>query len=179
MVNRRIFDKCVYVINLLITDSMDDFEKQMAIHDWIIDWAAFDDEFFSDAPDANPDPNNDNPYGLFFSQVANCYGFTDTFQLFMDLLGVECITVHGTDFSGGRHAWNLVRIDGVWYAVDITWNNPVDFPRNNRPRSVTHRFFNVTSETLFFYGHRWDRDSVPEATGSRPSPPDYQGVTSH
>jgi len=60
-----------------------------------------------------------------------------------------------------------VRVYGDWYAVDITWNNPVDAPREGRTQEVTRRFFNVTTEKLFFYGHRWDRTAVPEATTIR------------
>ena len=169
--NQTAEEKALYVINLLITDEMTDFEKQLTIHDWIIDHATFDPDFFAIAPDDTPadyaNPHSYTPYGVLFNRRANCFGFTSTFQLFMDLVGIECITVHGTDFMGGLHSWNLVQHGGYWYAVDITWNNPIDIPRENRPSEVIHRFFNVTSEKLFFYGHRWDRNAVPEATGRR------------
>jgi hypothetical protein len=166
--NRRILDKCAEIIGQLITADMNAFEKQIAIVNWIIIWSVYDPEFFSNAPDAVPNPNNGNPYALLFDQVAICWGFTYTFQLFMDMLGVTCITVYGHDNTGGYHAWNMVYIDGVWYAVDltldVTLNNPLGVGTDHRPDSIEHRHLNVTSEWLYDLGHRWDQTTVPEAT---------------
>jgi transglutaminase/protease-like cytokinesis protein 3 len=160
--NRRIFDKCVDVINFLITDDMDDFEIQLAIHDWIIGWSNYDPGALSNRPIGEPNPNNENPYGLLFDRVAICTGFSYTFQLFMNLLGFECITVHGYSFREKEHAWNLVKIGGEWFVVDVTWNNPVG-------GRLTYRHFNLTSQYLWdTIGHRWDRESVPEAYGRWP-----------
>jgi len=161
--NRRVFNMCVEIIRSLITDDMNDFEKQLAIHDWIINWADYDPQALSNAPeDANPDPDNANPYGLLFNRAAICTGFSYTFELLMRLTGFECMTVHGFSFRNEAHAWNLVLIGGEWYVVDVTWNNPIG-------GGISYRHFNVTSEFLWdVVGHRWDRDSVPEATGLWP-----------
>lgn len=166
--NRRVFDKCTYVINSVITDGMTGFDKQLAIINWIIMWAVYDPEFLSNSPTAQPDPNNDNPYGVLFSRVGNCFGFTYTFQLFMELLGIESIVVHGYDFTGGRHAWNLVYLYGRWYAVDVTLdvtlNNPLGVDVSHQPENIIHRHLNVTSEHLWNnLGHYWDWWSVPIA----------------
>ncbi|MCL2200542.1 MAG: DUF4358 domain-containing protein [Oscillospiraceae bacterium] len=166
--NRRVFDKCVYVINSVITDDMNEFDKQLAIINWIIMWSVYDPEFLSNSPTATPDPNNDNPYGVLINQVGNCFGFTYTFQLFMDLLGIESMVVHGYDFTGGLHAWNLVHIYGNWYAVDVTLdvtlNNPLGVDISHKPQYITHRHLNVTSEYLWNeLGHYWDWFSVPIA----------------
>ncbi len=41
-----------------------------------------------------------------------CSGYASTFQLFMDLLGIEYVTVNGTSHNGtADHAWNMVRLD--------------------------------------------------------------------
>ena len=170
--NRRVFDKCTYVINSVITDDMDEFDKQLAILNWIIMWAVYDPEFLSNAPTANPNPNNDNPYGVLMDRVGNCFGFTYTFQLFMDLLGVESMVVHGYDFTGGRHVWNLVYIDGMWTGVDatleVTLNNPLGVDADHVPENVRHRHSNLSSEYMWdVRGHRWDTDAVPTAF-SRP-----------
>jgi len=166
--NRRIYDACVGVIGRLITSGMSDYEKELAIHDWIINWARYDTEVNNNSPYAKPDPDNDNPYGLLINKRAICRGFTATFQLFMDMVGVECITVDGMSHNGAyEHAWNMVRIDGEWYCVDVTWNNPADSNPETRDPSVTHRFFNVTSQFMWDTSHRWDRSSTPEATAPK------------
>jgi len=166
--NRRVFDKCAYVIDSVITDGMSGFDKQLAILNWIIMWSVYDPEFLSNAPTARPNPNNDNPYGVLIGQVGNCFGFTYTFQLFMDLLGIESMVVHGYDFTGGRHAWNLVYLYGSWYAVDVTldvtYNNPLGVDVSHRPETITNRYLNLTSEYLWtVLGHYWDWWSVPIA----------------
>jgi len=166
--NRSIYDACEHVINKLITNSMTDYEKELAIHDWIIDWANYDTEVASNSPDASPDPDNDNPYGLLINKKAVCKGYTLTFQLFMDLVGVECITVNGTSNNGqSEHAWNMVRIDGEWYCVDVTWNDPTDPNGGYKDDSVSHKYFNVTSQFMWDTNHQWDRSTVPEATAPK------------
>jgi len=147
---------------------MTDYDKELAIHNWIIDWASYDTEAHSNSPDASPDPDNDNPYGLLINKRAVCMGFTSAFQLFMDLVGVECITVIGASGSESmEHAWNMVRIDGEWYCVDVTWNNPIDTDSTNRDESVTHKYFNVSSRFMRDTGHHWDASAVPEATAPK------------
>jgi transglutaminase/protease-like cytokinesis protein 3 len=149
---------------------MDELDKKFAILRWIITWSVYDPEFLSNSPTAQPNPNNDNPYGLFVDQLAICFGFTHTFQLFMDLLDIECITVHGYDFTGGRHVWNLVHIDGIWSAIDVTLevtlHNPLGVGIEHVPESINHRHVNLSCDHLWdVRKHRWDRDAFPVAIG--------------
>ena len=30
-----------------------------------------------------------------------------------------------TGWAGEAHAWNIVKVDGQWYHLDTTWNDPV------------------------------------------------------
>ena len=164
--NFKILEACTNVIYELITESMSEYEMELAIHDWIIDWAEYDREAISNAPNAKPDPDGDNPYGLLINKNAICRGYTTAFQLFMDMLGIECITVDGTARRGVEvHAWNMVRLDGDWYCVDVTWNDPIG-PGNISPL-IAHRFFNVTSKFLRDTDHQWDASNVPEAVSDK------------
>lgn len=163
--NRLILDRCSEVIAANITDQMSEYEKELAIHDWIIGWAEYDPEANSHAPDAHPDPDNNNPYGILYQKVGICQGYSSTFQLFMDLLGIECITVEGTAYNGTEeHAWNMVRLDGEWYCVDVTWDDPVGLYWKDE--ALQHSYFNVTSQKLRDTNHQWDESSAPEATAT-------------
>jgi hypothetical protein len=157
--NRSILDACAGVIAEIIKESMSGYEKELALHDWIISHADYDQAALSNAPGIKPDPDNDNPYGLLFHKKAICSGYTSTFQLFMDMTGVECITVNGSS-GGEEHAWNLVRLEGKWYCVDVTWDDPV---LTWQTSSVKHKFFNVTSEYMRDNKHQWDESTAPEA----------------
>ena len=161
--NLAIYEACLEVISALIVPDMNAYAKELAVHDWIVIRAEYDQEALSHSPDAKPDPENDNPYGLLSRGKAICTGFTSSFQLFMDLLEVECITVHG--FAGSEeHAWNMVRLDGVWYCVDVTWDTPI---RAVLTDEVMHKYFNVPSTFMRNTNHQWDSNASPEATAPK------------
>lgn len=157
--NRRILDAAQNVIQQEINDGMSDYEKELAIHDWITGWSSFDYSIFGRSSEDGFEAGSDTPYGVFIARSAMCHGYSSTFQLFMDMLDIECITVFGTPGNNGvEHSWNMVKLDGEWYCVDVAWDDPI----GGNPR---HTYFNVTSAYLRNGTiHRWDDSSVPEAT---------------
>ncbi|MCL2741159.1 MAG: hypothetical protein FWE70_03495, partial [Oscillospiraceae bacterium] len=162
-INAAILEACSDVIASLIKAGMGEYEKELALHDWIIWRAEYDEEANSNAPDAAPDPNNDNPYGLMVKGKAICTGYTLTFQLLMDMVGIECLTVRG--FSGSLdHAWNMVRIGGEWYCVDVTWNDPSDVAQTE---AMNHKYFNVPGDFMRANFHSWDESAFPKATAPK------------
>ena len=148
-----------------VTGEMNEYEKELAIHDWMLAWGQYDHGTLSHLPQEQAGQDNDNPYGFLVEKTGICLGYASTFQLFMDLLGVECITVEGTAHSGtADHAWNLVQLDGAWYGVDVTWDDPsTKIPVSEE---TAHRYFNVISAFLRDNDHQWEEDGVPEATGT-------------
>ena len=157
-----ILQSCRDLLGEIITEEMSDYEKELAVHDWMIAWAEYDQAALSSLPGAQPTPDSDNPYGFFTGRAAICTDYTSTFQLLMDLLGIECVTVEGTAYNGTEdHAWNMVRLDGDWYCVDVTWDDPV----SSTPVSpaAAHMYFNVTSDFMRQFGHQWDEEGVPAA----------------
>ncbi len=48
-----------------------------------------------------------------------CEGYSKAFQYLCDLSDVDCFTVDGT-MDSGRHMWNIVRLNGKSYLVDVT-----------------------------------------------------------
>ena len=89
-------------------------------HDLII--AAIDYSF-----DENGEPESavwaHSIIGVLSGKGSVCEGYAKTYQLLLNLKGVENIYVTGPA-SSVRHAWNLVRLDdGNWYWVDVTWDD--------------------------------------------------------
>lgn len=76
-----------------------------------------------------------------------CEGYARAFKLICDQIGLPCIVV-----SGDGHMWNYVQNeDGVWYAVDVTWDDPVrdtEWTSRNTPAGVIHNYILVGSETI-------------------------------
>ena len=59
-----------------------------------------------------------------------CEGYARAFKVLCDQLGIGCVLVEGDAFSkvGGTpeaHMWNYVQSGDGWYAVDVTWNDPL------------------------------------------------------
>ena len=58
-----------------------------------------------------------------------CEGYARAFKVLCDRLGIPCVLTEGFAKNGQwetpeLHMWNYVKIDGAWYAVDVTWNDP-------------------------------------------------------
>ena len=54
---------------------------------------------------------------------AVCAGTACAFKLLCNRVGLPSIVVLGK-IPAGRHAWNLVRVNGKLYHVDCTWDDP-------------------------------------------------------
>lgn len=60
-----------------------------------------------------------------------CEGYAHAFQLLCEAAGIDCVCILGDATSNGEtegHMWNAVRIDGIWYYVDVTWNDTTGHP---------------------------------------------------
>ena len=58
-----------------------------------------------------------------------CLGYASALKVLCDRADIPCITVYTADINA-YHAWNYVQIDQLWYAVDVTWNDPAVVDRN-------------------------------------------------
>lgn len=81
-----------------------------------------------------------------------CSGFAMLFKEAMDRIGVECIYQN----AQGHHSWNIVKIDGVYHPVELTWEiyNKVDnncpfhyFCRQNSEKFYSHVHHNISYES--------------------------------
>lgn len=151
----KILDEAKKVINENITEDMDEYTKEMVIHDYLITHCTYDTQMLSVVE--TPQENSDNPYGALVNGEGICSGYTTSFQMFMDMLGIPCTSVKGCDIKGEEHAWNMVQLGGHWYYVDVTWDDPVP---DKHTEKVMHLFFNTTEEAMS-EEHVWDKESCP------------------
>ena len=160
--DREILERCREVLGEVLTEGLSAYEMDLAVHDWLVEWGSYDRTVY-DNPNHSGRTGYRDPWGMLVGGYGNCLGYSSTFQLLMDLSGVECITVVGAAFGSREdHAWNMVKLDGEWYCVDVTWDDPTGAARNGRH----HRYFNVTSAYLRETDHQWDYRNVPEATAA-------------
>ena len=61
---------------------------------------------------------------LFRDESTVCAGYSLGFKMLMDRLGIESVMardINNEDISQ-NHSWNLVKHDGIWYNLDVTWD---------------------------------------------------------
>ena len=84
-------------------------------------------------------------YGDLINEELNIQLGTKYFKYLMDGLGIPCVLVIGTGTnSEGQtedHAWNYVEVDGKWYAVDTTWDDPIIKGNGTIPSNVKYKYF--------------------------------------
>lgn len=157
----QIYNKASEILELIISDDMSAYEKELAVHDYLVYNVSYDDSqlnvFYKH------DKNSVNPYGALINGKAICSGYTSSFRMFMDMLEIPCLTVEAKDEDGGDHAWNMVELDGDWYYVDVTWDDPMPESEN----SPMHEYFNVTEDFLREHGHVWNSEELPKADADK------------
>ena len=161
------YDKDIYntakaVLDTVIRDGMSDLEKETAVYYWIVNNVNYD-WTHTDVMRETP-RESFTPYGVLVNHTAVCLGYATAFQLLMDLAGVECITVVGASRSSTEdHGWNMVRLNGNWYCVDVTWDaNFREYYGSYWGQQSNWSYFNITSDEMAAE-HQWDYANVPEA----------------
>lgn len=126
-------------------NSMNQFEKERAIHDWIINNTQYDQSY-----------TIYDPYNTLIKHSGVCEGYTLLAQKMFTLAGIKSILVEGTA-GGQNHAWNMVYINGSWYHVDLTWDDPI-----SSRDILRYDYFNLTDNQIS-KDHSWDTSKYPSA----------------
>ncbi len=119
-----------------------EYEKELLIHDYLTKTSRY-------ATEATTTPyiNGNlvsafNASGILVEHNGVCEGYTEAFQILCYAVGINCTPIRSDD-----HTWNAVQIEGEWYQVDVTWDDPVDQYGNSG--NGTHDFFNLTDEEMY------------------------------
>lgn len=107
-----------------------DYEKVKAAHDFIIDRTIYDLSY----------PGAD--ISVFFTVSRGvCEGYARSFKYLMDRMGIPSLYL-----GGGDHAWNLVCVDGKWYQIDVTWDDPIS---DSDEQMLLYTYFCITDEEMY------------------------------
>ena len=114
----NIFKKCALSD---IKDSMSDIEKIFIIHDYIVSHLEYDD-LDEAAQGEDEDKHIYNAVDMAVYGKGVCQAYTQMFYDFCMDLNISC----GLSYSNKKnHIWNIVKIDGKWYNIDLTFDDPI------------------------------------------------------
>ena len=109
----------------IFRDDMPDVVKAYAANEYLAKHVRYD-YFWYDQGYRIRDclPSSDRTMeGPLMKQVAVCAGYAKAYAYLLSLAGIPCGYMTGNIHEGGGgHAWNLVKLDGEMYQVDVTWN---------------------------------------------------------
>ena len=130
------------LINTLITpDITQDYDKIKTIHDYIINNTKYDLE-------NSDEMKSHKAYGPLFNNIATCNGYTDLMAIFLTEMGFDNYKVATTEEVKNNtegHVWNAVKVDDVWYHLDLTWDDPVS---SNGENYLYHKYFLIDTLEL-------------------------------
>lgn len=140
-----------------INESMTDYEKVKAIHDYIINNTYYDMDLFENG---KVEEESYTAYGTLVLGVSVCEGYAKAMKYILDEVGIETLVIIG-DSKNQKHAWNLVKLDGEYYHIDATWDDPIT---NNGLDVLQYNYFNL-SDQMISKTHTWEKSDYPQATG--------------
>lgn len=120
------------------------YEDIKMIHDYLVDNINYESSLSKQ--------NIYNIYGALVNRECVCEGYARAFKYLLDELNIPCIMVIGTGTNTQgeteNHAWNYVQLDGKWYAVDTTWDDPVVIGGGTASEESKYKYFLVGREII-------------------------------
>lgn len=148
----------------------EDNDKIRVVHDYLVGQTDYDSTLSKE--------NIYNIYGALINKCTVCEGYARAFKYFMDDLGIPCVMVCGTavnsDNVSEAHAWNYVKLNGKWYAMDVTWDDPVIIGYGYVGNDIKYKYF-LRGSKNFFTNHFENGEIVSNTVFKYPSlnPNDY------
>ena len=87
-------------------------------------------------------------YGALVMKRAVCVGYAYAFQYLLQRIGMECMLVRGVCTEGGRHAWNIINMEGNYYHMDVTWGDGSDRDPTKSSDEISYGYFGLTDEEI-------------------------------
>lgn len=140
-VNSSEIDAMVQAYNNKVTDIKTNYtnplygelKNEYIAHDYILENTTYD------TASVVPDIAH-TAYGALINRVAVCDGYAKAMKQLLNDCGIESEIVTNT---AADHAWNYVKIEGQYYHLDATWNDPV-----KETNATNYNHFNLSDTAL-------------------------------
>lgn len=123
--------------SIILNNTGDTYQNIKMVHDYLVDNLEYDTTLSKE--------NIYDIYGALVNKVAVCEGYARAFKYIMDEMKIPCTLVigKGTNSQGQteNHAWNYVQLNGKWYAIDATWDDPIVSGGGRASRESKYKYF--------------------------------------
>lgn len=117
-------------------ESMTDIQKALIVHDYIVSNYEYDLRAYTDPENAVKTLDQ-----MVVQKRGVCQGYAYIFKYIMNSMGIECVTVPS---NACNHMWNKIKLDGEWYNVDVTSDDPI----LNKSTNISHNYFLVNDSQI-------------------------------
>ena len=154
--NAQINEKVSEIVDSMIYPGMSDEDKALSLHQWLTENSYYDLSFTWYGPE-----------GVLLHGTGVCESYARAYGLLLDEAGLENILLTGTaknaDGTQELHAWNLVKVNGKWKHVDVTWDDPIDLAAKNKKLPLSGH----ENIVYFLVGNRFIlEDHTPDAASA-------------
>lgn len=146
---RAVLDR--YVLNAWHTSDDGEYNKVHAIHDYLVRYVEYDFELYDDYTDGATELGDDPAFyidGALLGGKAVCDGLSRAFEFLCALEGLDVLRVTGS-LASVPHAWNKVKVNGVWYNVDVTADAAhYTVGGGKYEKQLSHGYFLLSDKTI-------------------------------
>lgn len=150
-----ILDSCRKRASQLISriQGTDDYSRALQAHDFL-------------ARNVNYENGTDRELhtivGPFTKKKGVCEGYAKAFKYLLDMMDIPCKLIYGYGCDPGvgveeSHAWNMIRIEGKWHHVDVTFDTTIC-----SEDVLRYDYFGLTTEQIL-RDHRYEDSRYPAA----------------
>jgi len=137
------------ILQEILTPKMNNHRKTKAVHDYIVANVAYDLNY-----------REHSAYAALVQGRTVCQGYALLLYKMLEKAGIEVRIISGRA-GGENHAWNMVNLDGIWYHLDATWDDP------DVPGLIRYDFYNRTDAQMSAT-HTWEQAQYPAASTPYP-----------
>ena len=87
-------------------------------------------------------------YGCLINGLASCEGYSKAMSYLLEKVNIENTMVNGFAKNNqgyeAAHMWNIVKTDGTYKYIDVTWDDPV----SNTSGRIYYDYFNVGKDKI-------------------------------
>ena len=147
------------------TKGMNDFEKALYVHDYIILNCEYDLDLLNlikaeGTLDGEVYSERYTEYSVLVNGTGICGSYALAYRAVMNACGVECLYLSSKAMN---HAWNMIKLDGKWYHVDCCWDDPTP----DRYGEARRTYFLRTDDEIMELNHYSWTPNEYKATSSK------------